>query len=402
MKLLIITGPLWPRVGNNAILVSKLLPFLAERHEIKILSLAINVPESSLPETVFGFQAYWATGLHNDWKRRFLYPAISRLKQEPGFEGELGAKLLEDAAREIKKTYPYEAVLCTMQPYAGTIAASRLSGVPKLVYLMDPPDFVFDSLPWEAGQKQLPAALDRFDTVFTTPFILEALKETAKKALFQKCVAVSFPHIEQNDIVPTEQDIPMPPDKIHLLYCGALFSDVRSPDCFLKILERLDERFCVTFMGRNCEQFWKEHAIETHAQVRVYPPQPYQVAINAMEKADVLINLGNNMGIHMPSKTLDYINAGKPIVSFYNFPDCPTLYYTKRYPLCLNLYAKEFDPERDTSRFVKFCMENRQKRVSRSFIEDHFSECRPETISEEILRQLETILPNRAKGSVLN
>ena len=39
----------------------------------------------------------------------------------------------------------------------------------------------------------------------------------------------------------------------------------------------------------------------------------------------------------MPSKTLEYINTGKPMVNFYKFADCPTLYYTKRYPLALNL-----------------------------------------------------------------
>ena len=70
-----------------------------------------------------------------------------------------------------------------------------------------------------------------------------------------------------------------------------------------------------------------------------------------MADADVLINIGNSVPVHMPSKTLEYINTGKPMVNFYKFADCPTLYYTKRYPLCLNLYEKEFDPARDTARY---------------------------------------------------
>ena len=57
-----------------------------------------------------------------------------------------------------------------------------------------------------------------------------------------------------------------------------------------------------------------------------------------MAKSDVLINIGNSVPVHMPSKTLEYINTGKPIVNFYKFKDCPTLYYTNRYPICQNVF----------------------------------------------------------------
>ena len=388
MKLLIMTGPLYPRVGNNANLLSKLFPFLKEKHEVMLLSPAFGASEIELPETVFGCPIRWVTDHGQGWKRKLLYPAASKLKHDPGLEGEIGAKLIEEAAAELRKSFSYDAVLCTMQPYPATLAVSRMSGVPKIAYLMDPPDFVFDSLPWRTGQKQLPVALEKLDAIFTTPFIRQAIRNTGREALWEKCVPVSFPHMEENEIVPTEQDVPMDPEKIHLLFCGALFPDVRSPDCFLEIVKRLDERFCVTFMGRNCEQFWKEYTVETRAQVRALPPQPYQVAVNAMEKADILINLGNNMLIHMPSKTLDYINTGKPIVNFHKFTDCPTLYYTERYPLSLNLYEKAFDPVRDTARFVEFCLKNREQRVSREEIEKTYNDCRPETIAAVLLERL--------------
>lgn len=395
MKLMIMTGPLYPRPGNNTNIAGKLIPhFLAAGHEVHLFSTAFGTDESLLPKECFGVPVHWAMDQKRDWKRRLLYPAVSRLKRDLGYKGELGARLIENAVRGMNEQALFDAILCTMQPYAVTLAASRISGVRKIVYLMDPPDFVFDSLPWETGQKQLPAALEKFDAILTTPFIRQAIRDTGREALWEKCIPVSFPHMEENEIAPTEQDVPMDPEKIHLLFCGALFPDVRSPDCFLEIVKRLDERFCVTFMGRNCEQFWKECAIETRAQVRVLPPQPYQVAVNAMEKADILINLGNNMLIHMPSKTLDYINTGKPIVNFHKFTDCPTLYYTRRYPLCLNLYEKKFDPERDTARFVEFCLKSRGRRVPREEIEKTYIDCRPETIAAVLLERLEKLQSN--------
>lgn len=391
MKLLIITGPLWPRIGNNANLLSKLLPFLKKKHEIMLLSPAFVEDRIALPETMFGLPICWVSDQKRGWKRKLLYPIASKLKHDPGLEGEIGAKLIEDAALELRKKFSYDAILSTMQPYPAILAASRISGVRKIAYLMDPPDFVFDSLPWETGQKQLVAALEKQDAILTTPFIHQAIRDTGKEALWKKCVPVSFPHIEANEIVPSEKDISMVSDKIHLLFCGALFPDVRSPDCFLEIIRHLDERFCVTFMGRNCEQFWKDCSIETHAQVRVLPPQSYQVALNAMEQAAILINLGNNMLVHMPSKTLDYINTGKPIVNFHKFTNCPTLYYTERYPLCLNIYEKEFNFDRDFTRFTEFCINNWGKHISREKIEEIYQDCKPEVIAGVLMEWLEAL-----------
>ena len=389
MKLLIITGPMWPRIGNNANLLSKLLPFLVAKHELALLSPAFGADRNQLPDAMFGLPVFWVTDQKHGWKRKVVYPVASKLKHDPGLEGEIGARLIESAAVHLRKTFPFDAIVCTMQPYAAALAVSRIAGVHKIMYLMDPPDFVFDSLPWKTGQQQLPEALKKMDVILTTPFIRQTIHDIGMEALWKKCVPVSFPHMETNKSIPTSQDISMDPNKIHLLFCGALFPEVRSPDCFLKVIRRLDERFCITFMGRNCEQFWKKCSIETSAQVRVFPPQPYQVAVNAMEQADILINIGNNMRIHMPSKTLDYINTGKPIVNFYKFIDCPTLYYTNRYPLCLNLYEKEFDADRDTEKFVAFCLANRRKAVSRTEIHAQFNDCTPETIAAVLLDAIE-------------
>ncbi len=392
MKLLLMTGPLYPQPGNNANLTGKLIPhFLSAGHEVHLFSAAFSADENKLPKEYFGVPVHWATDQKLGLRRRLLYPAVSRLKEDPGYNGELGARLIEDAVRELKKTIPYDAILCTMQPYPALLAASGIPCGRRVAYLMDPPDFVIDDLPWEEGQKQLRKALGRMDRILTTRFIRDASLKKGAADLAGKMVSVSFPHLEENRIEPAEGDVEMPSDRINLLFCGALFPSVRDPGCFLRVLERLDERFCVTFMGRNCEQFWSECAVPTKAEVRVFPPQPYQVAVNAMEHADVLINVGNNMRVHMPSKTLDYINTGKPIVNFHKYTDCPTLFYTERYPLCLNLYEKEFCPERDVTCFIDFCLQNKDKRVPRTIIENGFSDCKPETIAGVVLEQLETL-----------
>ena len=119
------------------------------------------------------------------------------------------------------------------------------------------------------------------------------------------------------------------------------------------------------------------------------PQQPYEVALQAMADADILINIGNSVPVHMPSKTLEYINTGKPVVNFYKMQDCPTLYYTNRYPLCLNLSEQDPDLDAAADRFMSFCLENKGKTVDRAYIESEYADCTPEYIAGKILEALE-------------
>ena len=202
--------------------------------------------------------------------------------------------------------------------------------------------------------------------------------------LEEKLIPVGFPMIVDRHLVQQrERD-----DRIHLLFCGWLYSDIRSPKYFLDILSRLDERFVVTFMGRECEKLTERFDVQTKAELITLPQQPYETALQAMADADVMINIGNSVPVHMPSKTLEYINTGKPFVNFYKMDDCPTLYYTKRYPLCLNMSEKDTDLDAAAQRFIDFCVSSKGKTVDRALIEAEYADCTPQYIAQKILDAL--------------
>lgn len=176
--------------------------------------------------------------------------------------------------------------------------------------------------------------------------------------------------------------------RINLLFCGWMYSDIRSPKYFLDIVSRLDERFCVYFMGKECDKLRERFDFATKAEVVTLPQQPYQTAIDAMFDADILINIGNSVPVHMPSKTLEYINTGKPMVNFYKFEECPTRYYTDRYPLCLNLFEGDDNIDEAAKNLIDFCLENKGKTVDRSYIESEYADCTPQYIAQQILDKL--------------
>lgn len=385
MKFLIMTGPLHPMPGNNANLIGKLIPyFIAVGHEVHLFSAAFGENELNLPTECFSVPVHWVTDQKRDWKRRLLYPAVSKATDPDGFSDALQVQILLRELKDVRKAFPFDAVLSTSEPFPMACAAAQLYGGQKALYIMDPPESVSERKGTQYRSKALPTILKSQSALITTPFILEALK-SHRLPIPSSVETVGFPMITATAPKPNQKA----DTKIRLLFCGWLYSNIRSPKYFLDIVSRLDERFEVTFMGKECEKLQERFKIETKATLITLPNQPYDVALQAMADADVLINIGNSVPVHMPSKTLEYINTGKPMVNFYKFADCPTLYYTKRYPLALNLYEEEKDIEAAAAQLIRFCEENVGKTVDRGYIETDFADSTPQYIAQKILDSLE-------------
>ena len=309
--------------------------------------------------------------------------AAAKLIDRNGYSDYIGAKRLKVAVDELQNRNPIDVIVSTMEPFPAADAAARIRCKKRILYLMDPPACISGGQSTAYRNRRLHRILAAHDVILTTPFVKTALTENGFAQFEKKIISVSFPLIERHDIRANTTD-----GRIHLLFCGWLYSNIRSPKYFMDILSRLDERFVVTFMGRECEKLTERFDIQTKAEVITLPQQPYEVALQAMADADVMINIGNSVPVHMPSKTLEYINTGKPFVNFYKMDDCPTLYYTKRYPLCLNMSEKDTNLDAAALRFIDFCVENKGKTVDREYIEREYEDCTPQYIAQKILDAL--------------
>ena len=386
MKVLIMTGPLYPVTGNNANLIGKLIPSLLEKkNEVRLFSGCFGIDQSSLPSSLFDVPVYWATDDRKDIKRRVLYPLLSKLVDPNGFSDELQVQIYLRDLERIKKEYSFDAMISTSEPYPMAVAASRLNNVQRSLYLMDPPAIISNGHNTQYRTNTLRKTLSNQDAIISTPFIFEALKKHGIDLNGVNEISVGFPMVNKSGPSSMYQQ----KKRIKLLFTGWLYSDIRSPEYFLKIVEKLDDRFQITFMGKECEYLKERFSIESRAEIITLPQQPYEAALQAMADSDILINIGNSVPVHMPSKTLEYINTGKPVVNFYKFEDCPTLYYTRRYPLAFNLYEGDPDINKAADRFIQFCESTKGQVVDRKYILDEFKDCTPEYIANRILDVLE-------------
>lgn len=378
------TGTLLPQPGNNANLILKLIPLLTAEHEVHVFAPAFGMTE--LPETFFGVPAHWATDTQDDFQRKYVYPAVSKLVDNGGYSDALQEMILLREIRNVQRSFAFDAVISTSEPFASALAASRLENVKKIMYIMDPPACTTGSSGTHFRDRKLGRILVKHDLILTTPFIRKALSDCGYGEYDGKICSIGFPMIEQHKR--GDSHIVEDNSKVNLLFCGWMYSDIRSPKYFLDIVSRLDERFCVCFMGKECDKMRERFDFETKAEIVTFPQQPYQTAIDAIFDADVLINIGNSVPVHIPSKTLEYINTGKPMVNFYKFKDCPTKHYTDRYPLCLNLFEGDEDIDTVAKKFIDFCLENTGRTVNREFIESEFADCTPQYIAQIIINEL--------------
>ncbi len=380
MRLLIMTGPLIPRPGNNANLIGKLIPhFRTSGHEVHLFSATPAENEKDLPDKCFDAPVHWVVDHRSGWRRKLLYPAVAKVTDRNGYSDALQVQILKDALRLVHKDYPFDAVIATSEPYSMAVAALNLKGVKKVLYIMDPPACVSNGVETAYRNRVLPSLLKKNDAILTTPFIKEALLSHGFQ-IAARMETVGFPMIGQ--ALPEKK---VPDDgRIRLLFCGWLYSGIRSPEYFLNIVSRLDHRFEVTFMGKECETLPERFPVETKATIICRAIQPYETALQAMADADVLINIGNSVPVHMPSKTLEYINTGKPIVNFYKFADCPTLYYTEKYPLALNLFEGDKDADAAAERFIRFCESHKGQKTDQVVLQRVYEDCTPQYIADLI------------------
>lgn len=387
MKALIITGKLIPSIGNNANLFSKLFPFLFTKEDSVCILSETDFSEKNmqLPSEYCGFPINWAVRKKDSLKTKIIFPAIASILDRNVCSDAIQVLHAKDTAAVLRERFQFEIVFSTMEPFYAPLTASRLHNVYRVLYIMDPPiSFVRDVVtPYRT--RNMRRILSNHDVIVTTPFIRQALIDYSYGEFDSKIISVGFPMITPHNVTSHQ----VGDGKIRLLFCGWLYSDIRSPKYFLNIVSRLDERFEVTFMGKECEKLQERFSTETNASIITLPNQPYDVALQAMADADVLINIGNNVPVHMPSKTLEYINTGKPMVNFYKITDCPTLYYTKRYPLALNLFEEEKDIDAATAQFVQFCEENIGKTLNHDWIEAEYVDCTPQYIAQMIKDSLE-------------
>ncbi len=160
---------------------------------------------------------------------------------------------------------------------------------------------------------------------------------------------------------------------ISMVYAGVIQKKFRSPSYLLEVLyeisKTLDFKFDFFSKG-DCENEIAEAAkkIKGISQSGYIPQDELQKVIS---NSDFLISIGNSVSRSVPSKIIDYISHGKPIIHFSSQKDDVCNEYFDKYPLAL--IVDETQPVTySCTEIIEFINKNRGKTVDKEEIKKIF------------------------------
>ena len=163
-------------------------------------------------------------------------------------------------------------------------------------------------------------------------------------------------------------------NSIVLTYVGNFYREIRNPDRMLKILAQLKNDAVIYLIGdfsgwgnELSDYLGKWNSIFGD-KLHIIGRLDRAIAKDYIEQSDILINIGNKTDNQCPSKVLDYISTGKPIIHFKQIDNCSSMIYLEKYPLLLTIGPND-DTNNAADKIRVFIQNNRGKMAPNALIE---------------------------------
>jgi len=111
-------------------------------------------------------------------------------------------------------------------------------------------------------------------------------------------------------------------NKIRLVFAGTLYRSIRNPEGLLQFFRRLlstplGAQLELHFYGvvNDCQPCFDAYSDSMNSKLFVHGLVSRAQAVLAMQEATVLVNLGNSTAYQLPSKVVEYVMLGKPVLN---------------------------------------------------------------------------------------
>lgn len=154
-----------------------------------------------------------------------------------------------------------------------------------------------------------------------------------------------------------------------LIFAGMFYKKIRNPEFALSTLSKVSGIRFDIFVGKGeCEDIINNYDTESiHREEYVNHERYLEMICN---EYDVLVNVGNVSTLQAPSKMLELLSTGKPILNFY-FAKDSQYDMIEKYPLGLNI---RFHEEGAVEKVEHFCHEVKGKSIPYEEVEKLYPE----------------------------
>lgn len=304
-----------------------------------------------------------------------------------------------------KHATEYDLVVATCSPYYPLkLAAEICNIIPVIFYKMDP--VVTAPIGDKFNKDSRLVTIENeiaWDTcanrIITTDVIFKYYNQLPTKVNADKVILLNYPNIVERRLSDNANNkivASFDKNKINLCFIGKFYSDVRNPQFLLNLMDKLrDTDIVLHILGRmgDCAAMINVYK-SCNSNVIYHGVVPPSVADDVMLQADILVHVGNAVDSLMPSKILDYICSGKPIMNICKIPSCPTLRLMERYPLGMTIYEYEELTIDIISQIVVFCQDSKNKKQAFETIHELYYDSTIEYVGEQFNNVIESVITN--------
>jgi len=138
------------------------------------------------------------------------------------------------------------------------------------------------------------------------------------------------------------------PEKIRFVFIGSLYKDTRDPDFLLRLFKRLQQthvrdKLELHFFGRMNDYLEQveEYRPLLNSKIFIHGLVTHSESKQVMQEADILVNIGNENPSQLPSKVVEYISTGKPVLNLAKINEDSSAEFFSQYPAALSLFDSE-------------------------------------------------------------
>lgn len=396
MKIVILCDTYYPYINPAANCIERYIPYLKDGDKLTIICPATTLKKNAVIKD--GVRIEFISCFWNDLR------SFCRTKEEKG-ENNCLTNLLYKLVRawgvllsffafpsrfswyknaysrrlnKIKEGQGIDVIISVSDPVCAHLAALRFKkknpSVRWISYSTDPYSenpTLYKNIYFKTFRKQknLKTESQIYNTadysILTEELIAYAINlcPTAKSRMY--CFPYVLSHIEDLNIR-DRTDEHSASEIVNLVYAGSLREKVRNPETLLSIAKNCKGIHLWIYTSGDCEHLFKKYESDNITVDGLLPKEQYLSII--LNKADVLVNICNTLDLQAPSKMLELLSTGKPVINFYYKQDG---FYRmiEQYPLGLNV------KQDDTSvfeRVEKFCLETKGKKLTYEEVERLF------------------------------
>ena len=291
----------------------------------------------------------------------------------------------------------YDALMACCSPYYPILLAAEVADrIPVIYYKIDPMGSWGDKIGRDAALSTVENEV-RWDSVamkiMMPDVVYRDYMRMPTRVNGDKAVVVQFPNVRRlvdSRKLTNERGLSIVDrGKCNLLFVGKFYADIRNPQYLFDLMEKLEGTGIVlhivgpiNYMGFD-KEYIEKYFTNQKENIRFHGAVPPTEADALLTQADVLVHVGNNIDTAMPSKILDYISSGKPILNICKIRTCPTIPLMEKYPMGMTIFEDEGISGLVSERVSDFCIRNKGKQVPYEEIEKLYPECTIEYVGKQ-------------------